>query len=252
MTVWLVGVGPGEAELMTVKAIRLLEAADAVVHDRLIGDDILRSVAPSAERYDVGKTPGGPGANQAEINGLLISLASRFDTVVRVKGGDPYIFGRGIEEARACRAAGVAVEVVPGITSALAGPLAAGISVTERGVSSGVCIVSAQQGNDSEPLDWKALVDTGLTLVVLMGARSAGRVRDTLIESGMSPETPTAIAANVARPEQHCWRGTLRRLGRLPVTAPAVIVIGPVASGLPKDLADHKGTGRQNSQVTPG
>ena len=226
MTVWIVGVGPGDAELMTIKAARLLATADAVVHDRLIGDDVLDYVSPVAERHDVGKTPGRPGPTQEDINDLLVDLGRRFDTVVRVKGGDPFVFGRGIEELRACESAGVPARVVPGITSALAAPLAAGISVTERGVSSGVCIVTAHQDPGSEPLDWAALVRSGLTIVVLMGARRAAEIRDALIGNGLPPTTPAAVATNATHHDEHTWRGTLDELGRGPVASPSVLVIG--------------------------
>ncbi|MFT7645929.1 MAG: uroporphyrin-III C-methyltransferase [Candidatus Poriferisodalaceae bacterium] len=232
MTVWLVGVGPGEAELMTVKAARLLGEADAVVYDRLIGDDVLSFVSPAAEQYDVGKTPGHPGPTQQDINDLLVSLGTRLSTVVRVKGGDPFVFGRGIEEARACRSVGLEVNVVPGITSALAGPMAAGISVTERRTSSGVCVVTAEQGQGSTPLDWSAIAATGLSVVVLMGARRAGEVRDRLLAGGLSAGTPAAAISRVSRPDEHVWRGPLGLLGRTPVAGPAVLVIGEVAASL--------------------
>jgi uroporphyrin-III C-methyltransferase len=230
MTVWIVGVGPGDAELMTVKAARLLREADVVVHDRLIGTDVLDEVSPSAIRYDVGKVPGLTGPTQEQINELLVDLGRRFDTVVRVKGGDPYVFGRGIEEVRACEAAGLGVSVVPGVTSALAGPLAAGISVTERGVSSGVCIVTAHQDVGSDPLDWAALVRSGLTIVVMMGARRASHIRDSLMFHGLDPATPAAVATSATHPTQQIWRGPLERLGVEPVAAPSVLVIGATAA----------------------
>lgn len=229
MTVFIVGVGPGDAELMTLKAARLLRDADAVVHDRLIGTEVLDYVSPLAERHDVGKTPGRPSPSQAEINALLVDLGRRLDTVVRVKGGDPFVFGRGIEEIRACAEAGVATEVVPGVTSALAGPLAAGISITERGLSSGVVIVTAHQDPGSDPLDWGAIADVGLTIVVLMGARRCAEIRDGLILHGMSPAMPAAVVTSATHPDQHVWRGPLAELGREPIAAPSVMVIGPVA-----------------------
>ncbi len=244
MTVWIVGVGPGDAELMTIKAARLLGEADAVVHDRLIGDDVLDYVSPVAERFDVGKTPGCSGPTQDEINHLLIELGRRYATVVRVKGGDPFIFGRGIEEVRACSAAGVECEVVAGITSALAGPLAAGVSVTERGVSSGVCIVTAHQDAASAPLDWAALVRAGLTIVVMMGATRAPLIRDALISGGLASDTPAAVATSATHRDQRTWHGALDDLGREPVVAPSVLIIGPAArqgGTAPLDCApDHR------------
>ena len=170
MTVHLVGAGPGDPELLTLRAARLLASADAVVHDRLIGPEILSLVSPSAERYDVGKSPGRPGPSQEEINDLLVCIGRRLSTVIRLKGGDPFMFGRGIEEQRACLTAGIDVSVVPGISSATAAPSGAGISVTERGVSSGVCIVTAHQDPASSAIDWGALAASGLTITVLMGA----------------------------------------------------------------------------------
>lgn len=231
MTVWIVGVGPGDAELMTVKAARLLGEADAVVYDRLIGDDVLDYASPVAERHDVGKIPGRPGPTQDDINDLLVELGRRLNTVVRVKGGDPFVFGRGIEELRACETAGIPVQVVPGITSALAGPLAGGISVTERGVSSGVCIVTASQDAGSEPLDWAALVRSGLTIVVMMGATRAAKIRDALIGEGLAADTLAAVATSATHPTERLWYGTLDQLGREPVASPSVLVIGPAAAG---------------------
>ncbi len=230
MTVHLVGVGPGDADLMTVRAAGLLARADAVVHDRLIGDDVLDHAAPSAERYPVGKTPGCPGPDQQQINDLLVDLGRRLETVVRVKGGDPFVFGRGIEELAALSAAGIDVEVVPGVTSALAAPMAAGVSVTERTISSGVCIVTAHQDPASRPIDWSAIARSGLTVVVLMGARRARTIGDALMTGGSSPETPAAVITDANRPDQVVWSGPLRDLGVEPVVAPSVLVIGPVAA----------------------
>ena len=226
MTVHLVGVGPGDGELLTLKAARLLGQADAVVYDRLIGADVLGHVPPSAERYSVGKTPGSSGPSQDEINELLVALGHRLATVVRVKGGDPFLFGRGIEELAATSAAGIQTEVVPGITSALSAPLAAGVSVTGRGFSSGVCVVTAHQDPASEPIDWAAVARSGLTVVVLMGANRAASVRDLLVAGGRRPETPTAVITSATRPDQEVWFGSLDQLGRNTVAAPSVLVIG--------------------------
>ena len=230
MTVHLVGAGPGDVELLTLKAARLLAAADAVVVDRLVGPEILDLISPRAERYDVGKTPGRPGPTQEQINDLIVALGQRLDTVVRLKGGDPYIFGRGIEEADACRAAAIDVEVVPGITSAIAGPAAAGISVTERHVSSGCCIVTAHQDPKSDTTNWQALADSGLTVVVLMGARRAASIAANLMAAGRSAATPSAVITNAARDGETVWAGRLDQLGVEPVASPSILVIGPVAA----------------------
>ncbi len=230
MTVHLVGVGPGDADLMTLKAARLLGEADAVVYDRLIGGDILGFVSPSAERYDVGKTPGRPGPSQDDINAVLVQLGRRLDCVVRIKGGDPSVFGRGAEEADACHAAGIATEIVPGISSSVAGPTVAGISVTRRGVSSGYCVVTAHQDLSSSPVDWAALAASGLTLVVLMGARRANRIADALITGGRSVSTPVAVITNATLADERVERMRLDELGVSTVVSPAVIVIGDVAA----------------------
>lgn len=229
MTVHILGAGPGDAELLTLKAVRILGTADAVVHDRLIGDDILDFAPPSAERYDVGKSPGRPGPSQEEINHLLVSLGRRLDSVVRVKGGDPSVFGRGAEEAGACRAAGVPTQTVPGISSSVAAPNAAGISVTRRGVSSGFCVVTAKQDADSTPIDWAALAHSGLTLVVLMGASRAALIRDRLLVGGMAADTAVAVVTDASLPTQRTRRLRLAELGVGPVDSPSVLVIGAVA-----------------------
>ncbi len=229
MTVHLVGAGPGDPGLLTLTAARLLATADAVVHDRLVGTEILELIAPSAERHDVGKRPGSPGPTQAQINELLICLGRRFGRVVRLKGGDPFVFGRGIEEGRACQAAGLEVRVVPGVSSALAAPAAAGISITERGVSSGVCVVTAHQDPASADIDWAALAASGLTITVLMGARRARQVADALIAGGRPGDEPVAVITDATGPGQTQWHGTLDTLGSVPVAAPSVLVIGPVA-----------------------
>lgn len=230
MTVHLVGAGPGDPELLTLKAARLLAEADAVVYDRLVDPRILELMNPAAERYDVGKTPDRPSPAQEDISELLVVLGRRLDVVVRLKGGDPFVFGRGGEEADRCVAVGIPVAVVPGVTSSVAGPAAAGIAVTRRGFASGVCIVTAHQDPDSPPVDWDALARCGLTLVVLMGARRAGVVRDSLLAGGLPGDTPVAVVTRATLPTQEEWHGTLGQLGRTPVAAPSVLVIGPAAA----------------------
>ncbi len=229
MTVYLVGAGPGDIELLTLKAARLIAQADAVVYDRLIGPDIVDLIPDSVEKYDVGKAPGAHSLSQEHINDLLICLDRRLDTVVRLKGGDPFIFGRGIEEHHACTDAGVHVEVVPGISSALAAPTGAGISVTGRTVSSGVCVVTAHQDPDSSDIDWNAVAASGLTISVLMGASRARAVATALLAGGRSLDEPAAVITNASRPDETRWFGTLGELGTTPVAAPSVLIIGPAA-----------------------
>ncbi len=230
MTVHLVGAGPGDPELLTLKAARLLGSADVIVHDRLVSAEILGMAAPWAELVDVGKDPNGRRTTQERINEILIERGRCHDTVVRLKGGDPFVFGRGGEEAIALQGAGVAVEVVPGITSSIAGPAMAGVPVTHRGTSSAFTVVTAHE-DPAKPdgLNWNALADLGATLVVLMGARRAEKIRGRLLEAGMAGSTPVAIVTEATTPRQHVRYLELDELGVEPVANPSVIVIGAVA-----------------------
>ena len=230
MTVYLVGAGPGGADLLTLRAARLLSEADVVVHDRLVGPEVLDLVAPWAELIDVGKDPAGRATPQDEINRLLIAKAHHHRCVVRLKGGDPFVFGRGGEEALALEAAGIDVQVVPGISSALAGPAFAGIPVTHRGVSSGFTVLTAHQRDGaSDPIDWEAAARLGTTLVVLMGASRARAIGERLMAAGMSPSTPVAVVTNATTASQSVTSLILDDLGREPVANPSVIIVGPVA-----------------------
>ena len=239
MTVYLVGAGPGSPDLLTVRAARLLAAADIVVHDRLVDSRILEMAAPTATVIDAGKYPGGPSDAQAHINTVLVDAARRAAVVVRLKGGDPYVFGRGGEEAVALRSAGIEVEVVPGVSSAIAGPAAAGIPVTMRGLSSGFTVIAGHQDPaGTDPLDWEALARLGTTLVVLMGASRAAAIADRLLTAGMAPATPVAAVESATSVEQRVLRSRLDELADLAegtIQAPAVLVVGEVA-GL--DVAD--------------
>lgn len=230
MTVHLVGAGPGSPDLLTIRALRLLSKADVVLYDRLIDPEVLDMIAPWAERIDVGKNPNGRRTTQDEINRLLVDRGRRFALVVRLKGGDPFVFGRGGEEVAALNEAGIPVEVVPGITSALAGPSAVGVPVTHRHSSSGFTVVTAHEDPDKgTELNWEALAALGTTLVVLMGARNAARVRDRLIGAGMDRSTPVAIVVDATTARQRQLHLPLADLGVVPVPNPAVIVIGAVA-----------------------
>ena len=233
MTVHLVGAGPGNPDLLTVRAASLLGQADVIVHDRLVDSRILSSAAPWAELIDVGKTPGSKRNSQSEINAILIDRGQRFGTVVRLKGGDPFVFGRGGEEAQALVAAGLQVEVVPGVSSSMAAPAAAGIPVTMRGVASGVTIVTAHQdpGASTETsVDWSALARTSTTLVILMGAARARLISERLQAGGMRPDMPVAIISSATCPEESVVRTTLAELGRDVIHNPATIVVGDVAA----------------------
>jgi len=235
----LVGAGPGDPDLLTVRAARLLVEADVVVHDALVGTGVLDLVADDAELIDVGKRPGRP-TPQELINSLLVHLAGPGRRVVRLKGGDPFVFGRGGEEALALGDAGVSYEVVPGTTSAFTGAAAAGIPVTHRGVSAAVTVVTGHRRNGEQAVDWRALARVGGTIVVLMGVANRGDIAAELIAGGLAVDTPFAAVRSATTEHQDESRGRLDELGDTNVESPAVLVIGAVA-GL--DLARWVPTG---------
>lgn len=230
MTVHLVGAGPGDADLLTVKAARLVAAADVIVHDRLADPSILTLARADAEFIDVGKKPGNP-TPQENINALLVHLGSQGLNVVRLKGGDPFVFGRGGEEADALISAGIEFDVVPGVTSAIGAPAAAGIPVTHRNVATSFTVVTGhRESGGSTNIDWEALARVGGTIVVLMGVAERGVIAKRLMAGGLSPDTPVAAVRWGTRPEQHTTRTTLADLGRADVESPSTIVIGAVAA----------------------
>lgn len=226
MTVHLVGAGPGDPELLTLRAARLLATADVVVHDRL-AEPVLALVPPHVARIDVGKVPGGS-RGQAEINALLVELGLAGLEVVRLKGGDPFVFGRGGEEVEALAAAGVAWSVVPGVSSAFAAAAAAGVPVTHRGVSDSVTVVTGHR-REGETTDWEALARAGGTIVVLMGVAERADIARRLMAGGRSPSTPVCAVVAGTTPGQRTVRTTLGALGDTEVESPAAIVIGDVA-----------------------
>jgi len=229
VAVHLVGAGPGDPGLLTRRAAELLARCDAVVHDRLVGPAILDLAPPWAERIDVGKRPG-DSLSQVRINELLVELGRRHECVVRLKGGDPHVFGRAAEELMALRAAGIEAEVVPGVSSALAAPASVGIPLTTRLASSGFTVITAHQDPATDrDLDWDALARLGTTLVILMGAARAAAFRDRLLAAGMDPDTPVAIITDATLATQAEHRLVLAELGTEPVANPSVIVVGPVA-----------------------
>lgn len=227
MTVFLVGAGPGDPGLLTRRAAELLAAADVVVYDRLVDPVLLSLVRPGAELVDAGKRPGGDARQeQEEINALLVARAGAGEIVVRLKGGDPYLFGRGGEEALALDLAGVPYEVVPGVSAALAAPALAGIPITHRGLASAVTIVT---GHEPAGTDWEALARSGATLVVLMAVERRAEVAQHLVAAGMDPQTPVAVVERASTDRQRSVRTTLGALGATPVEAPATLVVGGVA-----------------------
>ncbi|MGQ0826200.1 MAG: uroporphyrinogen-III C-methyltransferase [Actinomycetota bacterium] len=232
MTVYLVGAGPGDPGLLTRRGAELLGRADVVVYDRLASAALLALAPSRAEFVDVGKAPGRAAMSQEDINDLLVARASDGKEVVRLKGGDPFVFGRGGEEAEACIMAGVEFEVVPGITSAIAAPAYAGIPVTHRGVSTSVTIVTGHEDPDkpSRATDWAALARAGNTLVILMGAGHLAEIADALLAGGCAPATPVAAVRWGTRPEQRTIRATLATIAGAGVEAPSAIVVGDVAA----------------------
>jgi uroporphyrin-III C-methyltransferase len=231
VTVYLVGAGPGDPELLTRRGATLLGKADVVIHDRLIPQALL-SLAPSgAEVIDVGKTPGQP-RRQDEINELLVAHGRAGREVVRLKGGDPFVFGRGGEEVQALQDAGVAYEVVPGVSSAFAVPAAAGIPVTHRGLSASVTVVTGRTGDPSAPggVNWDALGRAGGTLVVLMGMAERAAIAAELMACGRPATTPVAVVHWGTTDRQRVVRTTLDALAAVDLPAPSIIVIGPVAA----------------------
>lgn len=230
MTVYLVGAGPGDRGLLTLRAAELLARCDVVVFDRLVSAEILAMVPDSAERIDVGKKPG-DSERQVTINEILVDRGRKVGCVVRLKGGDPHVFGRAAEELMALRQAGIAAEVVPGVSSAIAAPAAVGIPLTTRLAASGFTVVTAHQNPATDhDLDWDALARVGTTLVILMGATRAALFRDRLLAGGMRPDTPVAIITEATTPTMLEKRLTLAELGIAPVQNPSVIVIGAVAA----------------------
>ena len=228
MSIALVGAGPGAADLLTVRAARILAEAEVVVHDALVGSEILGLLGADVELIDVGKRPG-ESLKQAWINSVLIDLARTGKRVVRLKGGDPFVFGRGGEEAIALAQAGFACEIVPGISSAIAAPEVAGIPVTHRGVSPAFTVVTGHRRNGETEVNWASLAQVGGTIVVLMGVSERAAIAAGLMAGGLSPSTPVAAIRSATGPNQEVTRGTLGQLVDLPLQSPSVMVIGAVA-----------------------
>jgi uroporphyrinogen III methyltransferase/synthase len=232
--VWLVGAGPGDAELLTIKGRRLLEQADVVVYDRLIGPGIRGYASPEAESIDVGKSGGCHPVPQKEIEKILIEKAREGKRVVRLKGGDPFVFGRGGEEMEALMKEGIPCEPVPGVTSAIAVPAFAGIPVTHRDYSSSLHIITAHKRDDAS-IDYDVLARLEGTLVFLMGASAIEEICRRLVEAGMDPDTPAAVVERGTTARQRRVTGVLADLARAArleesVRSPAVLVVGRVAA----------------------
>jgi uroporphyrin-III C-methyltransferase len=229
--VWLVGAGPGDPELLTRKAERLLGEASIVFHDALVGPGVLAMVAPGARLVHVGKRSGRHSKDQRSIDEMIVNAAMAGERVVRLKGGDPSIFGRATEELDACRAAGIPVRICPGVTAASAAAAALGLSLTLRGLARKLTFVTAHaRGDEKLDLDWSALADGEGTLVVYMGKAAAGEVSRQLIAAGLAADTPVALVESASLPQQRVFLTRLDLLGIASRTAigdgPALLLIG--------------------------
>lgn len=227
--VYLVGAGPGDPELLTMKAHRLLRTAGAVLHDDLVAPEILQLISSAAQVHNVGKRCGKKTIQQEEINFLMIALAESGLRVVRLKSGDPLIFGRAGEEMEALRRAGIAYEIVPGITSAFGAAAATGIPLTHRAVSSALVFITAHQAAESEAANWTALAGSGATLVIYMPGQNYAEVATRLKAANVSGDTPCAIISRATTRRQRTHVTTIADLSRAPqLTAPALLVVGEV------------------------
>ena len=227
----LVGAGPGDPELLTMKAARRLSEAELVLHDALVSPEIL-ALAPDARAFDIGKRARRKSTPQDTIHRIMIHAARRGERVVRLKGGDPFVLGRGGEEALALAGAGIPFEVIPGISSAVAAPALSGIPVTHRGLTSGFMVVSGHAAASYRPL-LGSVTPNSITLVVLMGISSRRELSEFLILRGWNPETPTALILGASRPQAATWVTNLAELDQIPLTPtnlPGTLVIGEVVS----------------------
>ncbi|MDW7776745.1 MAG: uroporphyrinogen-III C-methyltransferase [Methanosarcinales archaeon] len=243
--VYLVGSGPGDPELLTLKARRLIDEAEVIVYDQLPGEQILASMPKNAEKIDAGKYAGSHTLKQEQINQVLVDKAKEGKMVVRLKGGDPYVFGRGGEEAQVLVRDGIEVEIVPGITSAIAAPAYAGIPVTHRDHASMVTFITGHEDPTKEDsaLDWDALAKFSGTIVILMGVSMLLRNVNELMKYGKDPATPVALIERGTRPDQRTTVGTLENIVKLAeergVKAPAITIIGGVVT-LHDELGEHR------------
>ena len=233
-SVTLVGAGPGDPDLLTLKAVRALRAADVILFDDLVSDDVLEFTRREAKRILVGKRGGRPSCRQEDINALMVKLAKAGRRVVRLKSGDPVIFGRAGEEIERLEREGIRVDIVPGITTASAMAAALGTSLTHRDCAQSIRFVTghSRKGGLPEDVDWKAIADPATTTIFYMSGRTAGQIADRLLAEGLAAETPAAVMTSVSRPHQRSWRSTLATLGALMAEIgydePVVIGVGHV------------------------
>ena len=234
-TVYLVGAGPGDPDLITRKGLRLLQEADVVIYDRLIPAELLDETGPDAELINAGKQPTRHRLAQADINVLLIDRALKGNDVVRLKGGDPFVFGRGGEEALACREFGIPFEIVPGVSSAIAAPAYAGIPLTQRRLSSAFTVITGHEAPNKEAsgINYEALAQMGGTIVIMMGVKQLPSITQRLIAFGLDRNTPAAAIEWGTLPRQRTLIGSVATIAEIAhnqrILPPAIIVIGEVA-----------------------
>jgi uroporphyrin-III C-methyltransferase len=249
--VWLVGAGPGDPDLLTVKALNLLRIADVVVHDGLVSAAILDLIPQATRRINVVKRKSRHSYPQPEIERMLVAFALEGLTVIRLKGGDPFVFGRGGEELEACRAAGVECHVVPGVSSALAAAASAGAPLTHRGAAQAVVFVTGHaKAGETPDLDWASLARPNQTVVIYMGVSNAAAIAARLVEAGRSLSTPALIVENASRPDERRALVTLAELGEAAksFSGPALLMIGEAMAlassserGLPARILEESG-----------
>jgi uroporphyrin-III C-methyltransferase len=228
----LVGAGPGDAGLLTLAASKLIADCDVIVYDALVSDEIMALASPKAELIFAGKRGGKPSASQQDICNTLIELALDNKRVVRLKGGDPFIFGRGGEEIRALAAENIKFRVIPGITSGIAAPAMAGIPVTDRHVNASLAFLTGHEAEGKSRLDWQALVSAFPVLVIYMGTKNLPNIAQNLVSAGMNEQTPVAILHAVSTPEEKQHYGTLYDIiqGDLKGISPSIVIIGDVVN----------------------
>lgn len=228
----LVGAGPGDASLLTLAAAKLISDCDVIVFDALVSDAVMAMADPKAEKIPAGKRGGRASASQSDICELLVQLSEEGKRVVRLKGGDPFVFGRGGEEIRALSAAGVLFRVIPGITSGVAAPAMAGIPVTDRAVNGTLAFLTGHEASDESRMDWKALVEAFPVLVFYMGARNLSKIAGRLLDAGLSGTTPVGVIYSASLPNESYSQGTLdeAKSGSLQAKSPSIVIVGDVVA----------------------
>jgi uroporphyrin-III C-methyltransferase len=254
--VTLIGAGPGDPDLLTVKAIKALRRASVALVDDLVHPGVLRYLRPSARVIHVGKRGGCASTPQAFIHKLMVAEARRGEQVVRLKGGDPFVFGRGGEECDALREAGLTVEIISGLTAGIAGPAAMGVPVTDRRHSRGVALVTGHTGQASDEPDWAALARCGLTLVIYMGVQRLQNITDALTQAGLPDYTPAAVvcdAHSAAQRQAVCTLGSLvATVQAQGLHSPAIVVVGDVVKASPHWSAHLQNMDANTAALAPG